>query len=52
MPSPGIVGEIDRKVDMVMLERVLMEEAIKKFVEPQRSLLCLIAQKRTPARRI
>jgi transaldolase len=46
MPSPGIVGEIDRKVNMVALERVLIEEGIKKFVEPQRALLRLIAQAR------
>ena len=46
MPSPSIVGEIDRKVDMVALERGLMEEGIKKFVEPQMALLRLIAQKR------
>ena len=46
MPSPSIVSEIDRKVDMVTLERVLMAEGIKKFVEPQKALLRLIAQKR------
>ena len=31
---------------MVALERVLMEEAIKKFAEPQMALVRLIAQKR------
>ena len=46
MPSPSIVSEIDRKVDMVELERVLMEEGIKKFAEPQKALIRLIAQKR------
>jgi transaldolase len=46
MPSPSIVSEIDSKVDTVALERVLMEEAIKKFAEPQKALLRLIAQKR------
>ena len=46
MPSPGIVSEIDRKVDMAALERGLMAEGIKKFVEPQRALLRRIAQKR------
>jgi transaldolase len=46
MPPPNVVSEIDRKVDMVVLERVLMDEAIKKFAEPQRALLKLIAQKR------
>jgi transaldolase len=46
MPSPDIVGEIDRKVDMAALARGLMAEAIRKFVEPQRALLRLIARKR------
>jgi transaldolase len=46
MPSPSIVREIDKKVDMLALERVLMEEAIMKFAEPQKALLRLIAQKR------
>jgi transaldolase len=46
MPSPEIVGEIDEKVDMAALERGLMAEGIKKFVEPQKALLSLIAKKR------
>jgi transaldolase len=46
MPSPEIVGEIGRTVDMAALERGLMAEGIEKFVEPQRALLRLIAQKR------
>jgi transaldolase len=46
MPSPDVVGEIDGKVDMAALERGLMAEGIRKFVEPQRALLRLIAQKR------
>jgi transaldolase len=46
MPSPEIVAEFGRKVDMAALERVLMEEGIRKFVEPQKALLRLIAQKR------
>jgi transaldolase len=51
MPPPSILSEIDKKVDMVALERVLMEEGIKKFAEPQRGLLGLIAQKRASASR-
>lgn len=47
MPSPNVAAEIDRTVDMAALERGLMAEGIKKFVEPQRALLRLIAQKRT-----
>jgi transaldolase len=46
MPSPEIVAEIDRTVDMAALERGLMAEGIEKFVEPQRALLRLIARKR------
>jgi transaldolase len=51
MPSPEVVAEIDRKVDMTALERGLMLEGIKKFVEPQRALLRHIAQKRVSADR-
>ena len=47
MPAPSIISEIDRKVDMVELQRVLMAEGIKKFVQPQKALLELIAKKRT-----
>jgi transaldolase len=46
MPAPSIVSEIDRKVDMVNLERVLMAEGIEKFVELQKTLLEHIANKR------
>jgi transaldolase len=51
MPSAGIVSEIDTKVNMMTMERVLMEEGIKKFAEPQKALLGLIAEKRTSASR-
>jgi transaldolase len=50
MPSQSVVSEIDMKVDMVALERVLMEEGVNKFVESQRTLLRLIAQKRASLR--
>jgi transaldolase len=46
MPAPGIISEIDAKVDMEVMERTLLAEGIKKFSDPQRSLLALIAQKR------
>jgi transaldolase len=49
MPAASIVSEIDQKVDMAALERVLMEEAIQKFADPQKKLLRLIAQKRVSA---
>ncbi len=46
MPPEEILNEIDRKVDMKQLEEVLMEEGIRKFADPQKSLLQLIAEKR------
>jgi transaldolase len=51
MPAAGVVCEIDRKVDMAALERGLMVEGIRKFVEPQKALLQLIARKRAAASR-
>lgn len=45
--APGILGEIDTKVDFVELERVLLAEGIRKFVEPQKALLAIIAAKRS-----
>lgn len=51
LPSANIVSEINKKVDMAALERVLMNEGIKKFIDPQRALLGLIAQKRASIRR-
>jgi transaldolase len=50
MPLPNILSEIDSNVDMDDMERLLMEEGVKKFVEPQKALLKLIAQKRESAR--
>jgi transaldolase len=47
MPSDAILSEIDREVDMVVLERALMEAGTKKFAEPQKALLNLIAAKRS-----
>jgi transaldolase len=43
---PDVVSEIERLVDMKKLEKTLMEEGIKKFADPQKALLALIAQKR------
>jgi transaldolase len=51
MPPASIVDEIDGKVDMAELESRLMEEGVRKFVEPQRALLRLIAQKRASLHR-
>ena len=46
MPPAEIAAEIGRSVDMATLERVLMEEGIRKFVDPQKALLARIAEKR------
>lgn len=46
LPPKAVLDEIDAKVDMKKLERVLMEEGIEKFASPQKALLALIAQKR------
>jgi transaldolase len=46
MPPAEVLAEIDKKVDMGLLERTLMEEGLKKFADPQKALLKLIADKR------
>jgi len=46
MPAAEVVREIERVVDMQHLEDVLMSEGIKKFADPQKALLKLIAEKR------
>ncbi len=51
MPSPSIVSEIDKKVDMVALERQLMAEGIKKFARAAEGAAGLVAQKRASASR-
>jgi transaldolase len=49
LPPADVVAEIDDKVDMAAMERVLMEEGIGKFADPQKALLGLIAGKREAA---
>jgi len=46
LPPAEVLAEIDREVDLVKLEEVLMDEGIKKFAEPQKVLLKTIAEKR------
>jgi transaldolase len=46
LPSAEVLAEIDRLVDMEHLEDTLMREGIKKFADPQKALLTLIADKR------
>jgi transaldolase len=45
-PPQEVLDEIDAKVDFQKLEDVLMEEGLKKFADPQKKLLSLIAKKR------
>ena len=46
MPPTTVLAEIERKVDMQKLEETLMAEGVKKFADPQKALLALIAEKR------
>lgn len=46
MPPEAILNEIEQKVDLVKLEDFLMDEGIKKFADPMKALLTLIADKR------
>jgi len=45
-PPAEIQAEIDAKVDFPRMEQVLMEEGLKKFADPQKSLIQVIAEKR------
>jgi transaldolase len=49
LPTP-VREEIQAKVDMATLERVLMREGTEKFSQPQRHLLKLIAERRAVRR--
>ena len=46
LPSKAILDEIAAQVDVGKLEAVLMEEGVKKFADPQKALLKVIAEKR------
>ncbi len=46
LPPQAVLDEIDREVKVDHLEATLMSEGIKKFADPQKALLALIAQKR------
>jgi transaldolase len=46
MPAQQVLDEIDRAVDVEHLETTLMSEGIKKFADPQKALLALVAEKR------
>jgi len=47
LPPTEIVTEINQQVDFAKLEEVLMDEGLRKFADPHKNLLALIADKRT-----
>lgn len=47
MPSTDVLAEIHNQVDVTKMEKVLMEEGIAKFADPQKALLKLISEKRS-----
>ncbi|MCE9531542.1 MAG: transaldolase [Planctomycetes bacterium] len=47
MPPADVVAEIEAKIDMAKAEDLLLDEGIRKFAEPQKALLALIARNRT-----
>lgn len=46
LPEKEILDDIEQKVDLDKMEEVLMREGLKKFCDPQKQLLSLIATKR------
>jgi transaldolase len=46
LPPREVLDEIAAKVDTAHMESVLMDEGVKKFADPQKALLKLIAEKR------
>jgi transaldolase len=51
LPGQQVLDEIDRQLDPQHMEATLMAEGIKKFADPQKTLLQLIAQKRQQLQR-
>jgi transaldolase len=46
LPPEDVVDEIDAKVNLEKLEATLMAEGIRKFADPMRALLALVAERR------
>jgi len=46
LPPKAVLDEIDSEVDFARLEEVLLDEGVKKFADPQKDLLRLIAKHR------
>lgn len=47
LPAAAVLAEIDREVDFQKMEQFLMDEGLRKFADPQKSLLQLISAKRS-----
>lgn len=47
LPPTDVLADIDLLVDVQKMEDVLMVEGVKKFADPQKTLLALLAKKRT-----
>jgi transaldolase len=47
LPPQAVLDDIDRLVSIKHLEETLMSEGLKKFADPQKALLALIAKKRS-----
>jgi transaldolase len=50
LPPQEVLDEIRAKVDIEHLEATLMSEGVKKFADPQKALIALIAEKRSALR--
>ncbi|MCC7146958.1 MAG: transaldolase [Phycisphaeraceae bacterium] len=46
MPSPQVLADIDKHVDVGHMHDTLMSEGIAKFADPQKALIKLVGQKR------
>ena len=46
LPDAKVLDEIKQKVSITKLEETLMREGVKKFADPMKALLALIADKR------
>jgi len=46
LPAEEVLADIDAKVNLAHMERTLLEEGIRKFADPQKALLEVIAEKR------
>jgi transaldolase len=52
LPPDAVLTEVDTRVDMDRLETDLLAEGVKKFADPMKALLDLIARKRAATRAV